>query len=541
MEKENIYEDRNEKYEDILKEDSKSKIIFDQKISIRKQKKNEVLMAKRNKELTTKKKYEYIHKIDLANLPKDLLQIYNQENKSNTKLNITKYFDYIYKIKAQKFQETYFILDRLYVILSTLDENKLFKIIDDLNLGHKLFDLFEIYPRSNKIHEYQTFKILVNISMKKNKDTMSKLVNPTSIKFCKDRLLALFENIIENSEIICQIILFLMNLLEDNSYIQYVYYQFYIYELLYMFILNNKSPKNNNNEEDDKKLRQINRHIVTFFSLFIAVNFDENEQIFIDNKEKILNELYNLFEYFLMNNYGDKDLVLDCVWGLSNILTQFNEEDTFIDSLIDKYFQYIIPNLYQLILIDNNDYRVPIFRVIGNLTSLKDIYCQRFFIPPWSEFLLKLLENNLVLPKYKILIIWILHNVCAGTNFECLKLYNCEKILINALKNENNLDVIYYLLKLFYGIIKNSKKNFLNDELFDCIIEIIKKNLNLKINFVCSFLCEKIYEANIQKYIDKLNDIGFKEILENWALSENDELKLSAEYILNKYYNNNHI
>ena len=131
--------------------------------------------------------------------------------------------------------------------------------------------------------------------------------------------------------------------------------------------------------------------------------------------------------------------------------------------------------------------------------------------------------------------------MCAGTNFECLKLNNCEKILINVLKNENNLDVTYHLLKLFYGIIKNSKKNFLNDELFDCIIEIIKKNLNLKINFVCSFLCEKIYEANIQKYIDKLNDIEIKEILENWALSENDELKLSAEYILNKFYNNNHI
>ena len=540
MENEQIYKDRNEEYEDILNEEEKTKIIFDQKISIRKLKKNEVLMSKRNKELTSKKKYEYIQKIDLASLSKDLLQIYNQEKSSNTKLNITRYLDYIYKINAQKFQETYFVLDRLYVILSTLDESELFKIIDDLNLGHKLFDLFEIFPKNNKIYKYQTFKILVNISMKKNKDTMSKLVNPTSVEFCKNQLLNLFKNIIENSELICQIILFLMNLLEDNNYIQYVYYQYYIYELLYSFILNNKSLRNNN-EEEDKKLKQVIRHIVTFFSLFIAVNFDENEQIFNDNKEKILNELYNLFEYFMLNNYGDKDLVLDCVWGLSNILTQFNEEDTFIDNLTEKYFQNIIPNLYQLILIDNNDYRVPIFRVIGNLTSLKDKYCQRFFIPPWSGFLLKLLENNLVLPKYKILIIWILHNICAGTNFECMKLYDCEKILINVLKIETNLDVIYHVLKLFYGIIKSTKQNYLNDELVDCIIEIVKRNLSLKINFVCSFLCEQILEVNIQKYIDKLNDISFKEILENWALSENDELKLSAEYVLNKYYNKNNI
>ena len=55
MENENIYKDRIEQYEDILKEDNKSNAILDQKISIRKQKKNEVLMSKRNKELTSKK------------------------------------------------------------------------------------------------------------------------------------------------------------------------------------------------------------------------------------------------------------------------------------------------------------------------------------------------------------------------------------------------------------------------------------------------------------------------------------------------------
>ena len=186
----------------------------------------------------------------------------------------------------------------------------------------------------------------------------------------------------------------------------------------------------------------------------------------------------------------------------------------------------------------NNDFVVPIFRVIGNLTSLKDSYCILFFNDPWANYILELLPNELILPKYKILIIWILHNICAGTNFECLKKYNMNEILINVLKNENNSEVLFHLLKLFYGIINNSKENFWSDELVDAIIMIIKKDINLKTNFVCCFLCEKIYDGKIQKYIDKLNDIGFKEILENWSISDNGEIKTSANYILDNFYNN---
>jgi hypothetical protein len=525
------FQERKEKYEELLKENFEERI--NQKISLRKSKKSEILMSKRVKVLSSKMPSIYEPKIDKQKLSKKVLSLYEEEKKStqnNIEEILTKYFNHLENTSEKNYEDTYFILDRLLFIISSMNEDDLYRVVDYLCLGYKLFDLFDMYTYINKIHIYQTFKILVNISLRKNKDLMCKLINLTSIKYIYNFLCDLFQEPINNNELICQILLFLMNLLEDNPFIQIVYYKYNIFDLLYEFILNNK-------DTEDLKERNINHHIITFFSLYIAVLFDENEETYITDKEVIINKLYNLFEYFLTHNYDNKDLLLDVVWGLSNVLIQLNDKDTFIDILVKKYFENILNQLFILIKL-NNDFVVPIFRVIGNLTSLKDSYCILFFNDPWASYILELLPNELILPKYKILIIWILHNICAGTNFECLKKYNMIEILINVLKNENNSEVLFHLLKLFYGIINNSKENFWSDDLVDAIIMIIKKDINLKTNFVCCFLCEKIYDGKIQKYIDKLNDIGFKEILENWSISDNGEIKTSANYILDNFYNN---
>jgi hypothetical protein len=525
------FQERKEKYEELLKENFEERI--NQKISLRKSKKSEILMSKRAKVLSSKMPSIYEPNIDKQKLSKKVLSLYEEEKKStqnNIEEILTKYFNHLENTSEKNYEDTYFILDRLLFIISSMNEDDLYRVVDYLCLGYKLFDLFDMYTYINKIHIYQTFKILVNISLRKNKDLMCKLINLTSIKYIYNFLCDLFQEPINNNELICQILLFLMNLLEDNPFIQIVYYKYNIFDLLYEFILNNK-------DTEDLKERNINHHIITFFSLYIAVLFDENEETYITDKEVIINKLYNLFEYFLTHNYDNKDLLLDVVWGLSNVLIQLNDKDTFIDILVKKYFENILNQLFILIKL-NNDFVVPIFRVIGNLTSLKDSYCILFFNDPWASYILELLPNELILPKYKILIIWILHNICAGTNFECLKKYNMNEILINVLKNENNSEVLFHLLKLFYGIINNSKENFWSDDLVDAIIMIIKKDINLKTNFVCCFLCEKIYDGKIQKYIDKLNDIGFKEILENWSISDNGEIKTSANYILDNFYNN---
>ena len=528
------FKERQEKYDEIFKDENENKI--NQKISLRKSKKNEILMSKRAKILSSKVPSMYESKLEKKNLSQIVITLYEEEIKctpENIDTIIKKYFNHLENISKNNFNDTYFILDRLLFIISTMNEEKLYNIIDYYSLIYKLFDLFDMYSYINKIHIYQTFKILVNISMRKNKDLMNKLINPSSVKYIYNFLFDLFQEPENNSELICQILLFLMNLLEDNTFIQYIYYNYKIFDLLYEFIFKNKDTIN-------LKERNINHHIVTFFSLYIAVLFDENEELYINNKELIINKLYNLFEYFLINNYENKELLLDDVWGLSNILIQLNENDSFIDILVKKYFDNILNQLFMLVKI-NTDFIIPIFRVIGNLTSLKNNYCDLFFNEPWATYILSLLELNNILPKYKILIIWILHNICAGTNFKCLKKYNMNKILINSLKKESNSDVLFHLLKLYYGIINNYNDNLWSEELIDAIILIIKKDINIKINFVCCYLCEKIYDGKFQKYIDKLNEIGFKEILENWSVLDNEEIKMSSNYILENFYKNNNI
>ena len=495
------FQERQDKYDEISKESNED--IINQKISLRKNKKNEILMSKRAKVLSSKIPSEFETKIEKEKLSPKALSLFEEEkniNQENVEKIISKYFNHLENTSIKNSEDTYFILDRLLFIISSMNEEKLYDVIDHLTLGFRLFDLFDMYTYVSKIHIYQTFKILVNISMRKNKDLMNKMINLSSVKYIYSFLNELFKDINNNSDLICLILLFLMNLLEDNSYIQYIYYKNLIFDLLYDFILKNK-------DTEDPQERNINHHIVTFFSLFIAVVLDPNENIYITNKEVIIIKLYNLFEYFLIHNYQNKDLLLDDVWGLSNILIQLNEKDSFIDIIVQKYFDNILDQLFILIKL-STDFVVPIFRVIGNLTSLKDSYCDLFFTESWANYLLGLLKNDMVLPKFKLLIIWILHNICAGTNFSCLEKYNVSDIIIITLKTENNSDVLFNLLKLCYGIINNSKINFWSDDLVDAIILIIKKDINLKVNFTCCFLCEKIFNTKIHKYIDKLNNIG---------------------------------
>jgi len=524
-----ILKERNQKFEEILQENIPNQL--EQKLSLRKSKKNETLMSKRAKLLNDKKISVYEPEIDENKLSEKVLKIYSEEkimNQKDMQIIISKYFNILENVNQKNDNDTYFILDRLLFIISSMNDEDLYKAIDYLSLGHKLFDIFENHMFVNKIHIYQTFKILVNISMRKNKDVMNKLINLTSVKYINAFLSELLNDVNDNCDLICQIILFLMNLLEDNQYIQFIYYKYEIFGLLYKFIFNNKDTLN-------LKERNINHHIITFFSLFIAVQLDENEDLFVTNKKVILIELYNLFEYFLIQNYGNKDLLLDVVWGLSNILMQLNEKDDFIDFICDKYFDNILNQLQILIKIDT-DFVVPIFRIIGNITSLKDNYCEKFFDEYWANYLLGLLKDN-ILPKHKILIVWILHNICAGTNFNCIHKFNINEILINLFKKENNLEVLYHLLKLYFGIVNNTKNEYLNSDLVDALIIIIKKDLNEKINLVCCFFCEKIFEGKYNELINKLNENGFKEQLENWSLSSNEELKNSSTYLLENFYN----
>ena len=207
---EKYFKERREKFDEIFNEKESKK--NEQKLSLRKMKNNEALMSKRVKLLNDKKISIYEPNIDKKELSKKVLEIYNEEN-DNTKdleIIISKYFSYLENNVQKNDIDSYFILDRLLYIISSMNDEKLYKTIDYLSLGHKLFDIFENYTFVNKIHIYQTFKILVNISMRKNKDLMCKLINLTSVKYIYDFLCELLKDININRDLICQILLFLI-------------------------------------------------------------------------------------------------------------------------------------------------------------------------------------------------------------------------------------------------------------------------------------------------------------------------------------------
>ena len=204
---EKFFKERNDKFEEIFQDNSYNKL--EQKLSLRKSKKNESLMSKRAIFLNSKKVSIYEPEIDKKNLSNKILALYNEEKnikQEDVQIIILKYFNELENTSQKNDNDSYFILDRILFIISSLPDEILFKVVDYLSLGHKLFDIFENYTFVNKIHVYKTFKILVNISMRKNKELMSKLINQTSIKYIYEFLNNLLESVNDNSELICEIL-----------------------------------------------------------------------------------------------------------------------------------------------------------------------------------------------------------------------------------------------------------------------------------------------------------------------------------------------
>ena len=109
-----ILKERNQKFEEILQENIPNQL--EQKLSLRKSKKNETLMSKRAKILNDKKISVYEPEIDENKLSEKVLKIYSEEKITNQKdmqIIISKYFNILENFNQKNDNDTYFILDRL--------------------------------------------------------------------------------------------------------------------------------------------------------------------------------------------------------------------------------------------------------------------------------------------------------------------------------------------------------------------------------------------------------------------------------------------
>ena len=91
---EKFFKERNDKFEEIFQDNSYNKL--EQKLSLRKSKKNESLMSKRAIFLNNKKVSIYEPEIDKKNLSNKILALYNEEKnikQEDVQIIILKYFN----------------------------------------------------------------------------------------------------------------------------------------------------------------------------------------------------------------------------------------------------------------------------------------------------------------------------------------------------------------------------------------------------------------------------------------------------------------
>ena len=488
------------------------------KISLRKKKLNEILTVKRNIKNLKKSEFEPIINLDKIN--PELKNNNNLDPKSQILYFLNLLNDYR-KID----NNIYFILHKIYDNLFQLKNNP--KEIMEIELTEKLIYFISEFHYKDKRLIYLFFKIFLNISTIPNQDLMESFVTINFLQIIYDILIELFKDSNVYYEIIEIILLFLGNFLEDNPFIQSNLYKYRIFSLIFDFIENNKN-------QNSFSYYTILCKSIGFFVCFSSVNPPQNTNEQIDYFQIIdfecIQKLYLIFSHFLFN-LNNKDSILDCIWGLS-FLPHYNCE-----IIISNYFKDNIFNkLYELAYL-NNYYMIPIIRTLGNVTSLNDEFCIKICDNNLSNFIISNLQNEYISNQIKIEILWVVSNLCLGTNMNCLYKYNLLKVILNIINSEQNKIVIIEALKVLLICLNNSVSNdILCDTIVDIVGRFIHKYEDLEIIMILAIICEIIFNNPNQNFIYKLINYGIREILEKWALNDNEELRESANKMINNKY-----
>ena len=119
----------------------------------------------------------------------------------------------------------------------------------------------------------------------------------------------------------------------------------------------------------------------------------------------------------------------------------------------------------------------------------------------------------------------------------CLYKYNLLKVILNIINSEQNKIVIIEALKVLLICLNNSVTiDILCDSIVDIVGRFIHKYEDIEIIMILAIICEIIFNNPNQNYIYKLINYGIREILDKWALNDNEELRESANKMLNNKY-----
>ena len=488
------------------------------KVSLRKKKINEILSVKRNIKNINKSEFEPIINLDKIN-PQ-----LKSNNNLDPKSQILFFLDILNDYRKIDIN-IYYIFNKINDNLSQLKNNP--KEIIEIELTEKLIYFISEFQYKDKSLIYLFFKIFLNISTIPNQNLMESFITINFLQIIYDILIELYKNSNDYYEIIEIILLFLGNFLEDNSFIQSSLYKYRIFSLIFDFIEKNK-------DTNSFSYYNILSKSIGFFVCFSSVNPPQNQNEQVDYFQIIdyecIQKLYLIFSHFLFIS-NNKDSILDCIWGLS-FLPHYNCE-----IIISNYFKDNIFNkLYELAYL-NNYYMIPIIRTLGNVTSLNDEFCIKICDDNLSNFIISNLQSEFIPSQVKIEILWVLSNLCLGTNMNCLFKYNLLEVILNVINNEQNKIVIIEALKVLLICLNNSVSiNILCDSIVDIVGRFIHKYEDIEIIMILAIICEIIFNNPNQNFIYKLINYGIREILDKWALNDNEELRESANKMLNNKY-----
>ena len=536
-----MFKERKQLYENFDKDliDIHSQRI-ETKLSLRKQKINEIISKKRLSEYNTilnnenSSKWKLLYNIKEIKLELgDTYKWVFEEDEEMLSFSL-KY------LKSDKINDIKYSIILLQMFINKHMNNDLTNYINLLYI----YDLFHVIERYIKDKEiiFNILYIIIyysNINTDNNLSTI--LLSPNSYKIweiCFD---------LQNYEILYGIIAILNNITLKNqigscnlirsNFLQNKIYNFYMNKNIISQI--------NNNDKKDAINNIINDGIILFCNLLMIPidNLDRftKDEIYI-SKQKILNfvicysntnlyKIYHLCIYSIfLSTKSENRLIdeLDKINFIQNILDnkKFFEMEAvryFINNILCNYLAYkniIKYNLLQKILnfemeyikmCDSGFHRKIIFLTLSNM-----IKCDK-------NIIIDILKEN----KFLEDIIFFYKSSCSYSEIKEIS-YFFGILLFNINNIKQLIEIEKH--KLLEIIIKHAKISLQNDtEGLIIIFEL------LEFYFNCGKEMAKYFEGK-NLIVEKFNKLGGKELLDKYIQYENEKLTEQISYILKEYY-----
>jgi hypothetical protein len=509
--KDNIMEERSKNFENKNINQLKFNCVNSNGISLRKKNVNDMLLIKRN--INLKKTSKFDIDLSLNDLPLNEQKLFS---------NIEKEDMSFFKIIIEPIIS---INSKLFLIkeLNKRLDNETILTKNNLNfLPANLCGYFvDVDERLFKIKQiiYQILLVMIKITLLSNDPEIMDIFNNINVfDFIFKILYSYFNKIEENFELIVLAIIFSTNILDNNITIRDNIYNKKIFDLIYNFVEINKYNKQLSHFE-------IIKVSIGFFACFSKINFDNyclEEEMEIINKGSF--KLLDVFSFFLQNNFNKEEIVKDCIWGLY-YLTRYPN----CNEIIPYYFNNdILNNLYNLCN-KNMYYFMIIVRILGNITSLNDDF---------ADLITNSLLNDNIPYLIKKEILWLISNICIGTDLKCLFQYNLSKTIIDVIKNDKNIKIKTEGMNLILNCIINSKDTkIICKEIVNLVCKFFNENISKEMIAILCLMCESILKENNDDYNRILNENGIKDVLEKWVLMNENEISELSERLLKIYFN----